>query len=196
MDLFLPAEWHEQCGVQLTWPHESSDWAPILDEVRRCYVAIAREIVKREHSAIVDQFLEDYVNEERKILYSGSYTTTIILEATKAEIVAYAELEEVNGISFYEDFPLESFEPEGSELEDERKHAICEDYLLYLNSSYWTLDDIIIEYYGTYSGCEIVWMSCKDLADTEDMAYHSLEQWVLSRTAAKVFHWQKPKQEI
>lgn len=135
------------------------------------YIMARREIVKREHSAIVDQFLEDYVNEERKILYSGSYTTTIILEATKAEIVAYAELEEVNGISFYEDFPLESFEPEGSELEDERKHAICEDYLLYLNSSYWTLDDIIIEYYGTYSGCEIVWMSCKDLADTEDMAY-------------------------
>lgn len=59
MDLFLPAEWHEQCGVQLTWPHENSDWAPILDEVRRCYVAIAREIVKREKLLIVCHSIEE-----------------------------------------------------------------------------------------------------------------------------------------
>ena len=59
MDLFLPAEWHEQCGVQLTWPHENSDWAPILADVRRCYVAIAREIVKREKLLIVCHSIEE-----------------------------------------------------------------------------------------------------------------------------------------
>ena len=51
----LPAEWEPQSGVQLTWPHEESDWAPILDEVTPCFVAIAREIAKRERCIIVCQ---------------------------------------------------------------------------------------------------------------------------------------------
>ena len=34
-DLYLPAEWHKQQMVQLTWPHENSDWAYMLEEVER-----------------------------------------------------------------------------------------------------------------------------------------------------------------
>lgn len=49
----FPAEWHPQSGVQLTWPHEDTDWAPMLDEVIPCFVAIAREILKREKLLIV-----------------------------------------------------------------------------------------------------------------------------------------------
>jgi agmatine/peptidylarginine deiminase len=51
--IIFPAEWHPQSAVQLTWPHEQTDWAPILDEVTECFVAIAREIVKREKLLIV-----------------------------------------------------------------------------------------------------------------------------------------------
>lgn len=49
----LPAEWYPQSAVQLTWPHEGTDWAPILEEVVPCFVAIAREIVKREILVVV-----------------------------------------------------------------------------------------------------------------------------------------------
>ena len=31
--LFMPAEWHKQQMVQLTWPHEGTDWNYMLDEV-------------------------------------------------------------------------------------------------------------------------------------------------------------------
>ena len=31
--IILPAEWYPQSAVQLTWPHDETDWAPILDEV-------------------------------------------------------------------------------------------------------------------------------------------------------------------
>ena len=31
----LPAEWEQQSGVQLTWPHAGTDWAPLLDAVKR-----------------------------------------------------------------------------------------------------------------------------------------------------------------
>ena len=51
--IYFPAEWYPQSAVQLTWPHEDTDWAPILDEVTDCFVAIAREIVKRQKLLIV-----------------------------------------------------------------------------------------------------------------------------------------------
>ena len=52
-NIHFPAEWHPQCAIQLTWPHEQTDWAPILDEVTDCFVAIAREIMKRQKLLIV-----------------------------------------------------------------------------------------------------------------------------------------------
>lgn len=51
--IILPAEWHPQSAVQLTWPHEDTDWAPILNEVIPCFVAIAKEVIKREKLLIV-----------------------------------------------------------------------------------------------------------------------------------------------
>lgn len=53
MSRFLPAEWHPQERVQLTWPHEETDWCDILPEVEECYVRMAREIAKREPLLIV-----------------------------------------------------------------------------------------------------------------------------------------------
>lgn len=49
----MPAEWEEQEAVMLTWPHEGTDWAGMLGEVEKCYVAIAREILKRESLLVV-----------------------------------------------------------------------------------------------------------------------------------------------
>ena len=48
------AEWENQSMVQLTWPHEGTDWAPILDEITAVYKEMAREIRKREPLLIVD----------------------------------------------------------------------------------------------------------------------------------------------
>ncbi|KAA6344473.1 putative agmatine deiminase [termite gut metagenome] len=50
---YLPAEWYLQSGIQLTWPHEGTDWKPMLAEVQECFVHIAREIAKRERLLIV-----------------------------------------------------------------------------------------------------------------------------------------------
>lgn len=49
----LPAEWAPQSGVQLTWPHAHTDWAPILLRVTRCYIRMALEIALRERLVIV-----------------------------------------------------------------------------------------------------------------------------------------------
>ena len=52
-NIVFPAEWYPQSAVQLTWPHEQTDWEPILEEVTKCFITIAREIVKRERLLIV-----------------------------------------------------------------------------------------------------------------------------------------------
>lgn len=49
----LPAEWYPQSAVQLTWPHEHTDWAPMLREVEECYIKMSMEIASRERLLIV-----------------------------------------------------------------------------------------------------------------------------------------------
>ena len=50
----MPAEWERQSAVQLTMPHEHTDWAPILPEIMAVYEEMKREISKRESLIIVD----------------------------------------------------------------------------------------------------------------------------------------------
>ena len=51
--IIFPAEWSPQSAVQLTWPHEDTDWAAMLGEVVPCFEAIAYEVAKREKLLIV-----------------------------------------------------------------------------------------------------------------------------------------------
>lgn len=44
----MPAEWYPQSGVQLTWPHRQTDWAPCLDAITRTYVELAGIISRHE----------------------------------------------------------------------------------------------------------------------------------------------------
>ncbi len=53
MKRYLPAEWHPQEAIQLTWPHSDTDWVDTLEEVTRCYIGIAREIALRQRLWIV-----------------------------------------------------------------------------------------------------------------------------------------------
>lgn len=53
IELFMPAEWHKQQMVQLTWPHEDTDWNYMLPEVEACFTELAKTISAREHLLIV-----------------------------------------------------------------------------------------------------------------------------------------------
>ena len=50
---YLPAEWHRQSYIQLTWPHAETDWAYMLDEVEECFFNLAREIATRQPLLLV-----------------------------------------------------------------------------------------------------------------------------------------------
>lgn len=59
MKRVLPAEWEPQSAIQLTWPHEETDWNYILEDVTKCYARIATEISKREKLLIVCKNAKD-----------------------------------------------------------------------------------------------------------------------------------------
>ena len=49
----LPAEWHPQSAIQLTWPHYGTDWSYMLEEITTCYVKLARIILQYQKLIIV-----------------------------------------------------------------------------------------------------------------------------------------------
>lgn len=46
--LRFPAEWEPQDGVLLAWPHEDSDWAPVLSRVEPVFVELAARVAEAE----------------------------------------------------------------------------------------------------------------------------------------------------
>ncbi|NLZ96186.1 MAG: agmatine deiminase family protein [Bacteroidales bacterium] len=57
--ILLPAEWHPQSAIQLTWPHIGTDWIDIIDEVTTFYVGLSKEIIKHTQLLIVCDKAED-----------------------------------------------------------------------------------------------------------------------------------------
>ncbi|WP_298270388.1 agmatine/peptidylarginine deiminase [Geobacter sp.] len=53
MTVRLPAEWEEQDGVLLAWPHEESDWLPWLPMVELVYAEIVKHISRFETALVV-----------------------------------------------------------------------------------------------------------------------------------------------
>lgn len=49
----LPAEWERQDFVQLTWPHDETDWKPIICEITATYIGMALAIARYERLLIV-----------------------------------------------------------------------------------------------------------------------------------------------
>lgn len=52
-EITLPAEWAEQDAILLAWPHKHTDWAPMLEDVWKCYRDMAAAICDHEHLLII-----------------------------------------------------------------------------------------------------------------------------------------------
>jgi agmatine deiminase len=49
----LPAEWEWQDAVMLAWPHDRSDWNPVLAEARRTFSEIVETVERFEPVLLV-----------------------------------------------------------------------------------------------------------------------------------------------
>ncbi|MBQ7047963.1 MAG: dockerin type I repeat-containing protein [Clostridia bacterium] len=81
--------------------------AALREEIDK-YNTAWRETVKEKHTAFNSAFLEKYVDPDRTVHYFSTYTSTLIIDATKAEILKYIRLDEVVSLSFDEDYELVS----------------------------------------------------------------------------------------
>jgi len=55
----LPAEWEEQDGVLLAWPHDETDWCHHLELVEPVFAEIARQIARFEKVVIAAPSIDD-----------------------------------------------------------------------------------------------------------------------------------------
>ncbi len=55
----FPAEWEEQGGVLMAWPHAATEWAPNLHAVQKVMIDIATEITRFEPLVVVAPDIED-----------------------------------------------------------------------------------------------------------------------------------------
>lgn len=62
LSTYMPSEWAKQSFVQLTWPHDGTDWKDMLDEATECFVNIARAIVERQKLLIVCKDVRDVMD--------------------------------------------------------------------------------------------------------------------------------------
>jgi agmatine deiminase len=53
MQRHLPAEWAPQSAIQFTFPHEDSDWAPVLDTVIPCFVKIIETVTHYQKALVI-----------------------------------------------------------------------------------------------------------------------------------------------
>ncbi len=73
--LYMPAEWHRLQMVQLTWPHEGTDWNYMLPEVERCYIELAKAISQRLQLLVV----APDVKKTRALLERGGATMSNVI---------------------------------------------------------------------------------------------------------------------
>lgn len=101
--LRLPAEWEKQSAVMLALPHEKTDWAPILKEVRENYARIIAAITRFEKVLLLcpdlasgRSFLRDHnLSSARIVLRAVDYNDTwtrdygpLSLEGWKGPVLA------------------------------------------------------------------------------------------------------------
>ena len=76
----MPAEWNRQDAILIAWPHRDTDWATMLNEVKSCYIELAKAIVKEMKLIIVAPDITEVKHDlkgiecENKIIYCETST--------------------------------------------------------------------------------------------------------------------------
>lgn len=53
MNIRIPAEWEQQDGVLLAWPHADTDWHSMLSDVQNVYIELIRQITRFEKVLLI-----------------------------------------------------------------------------------------------------------------------------------------------
>ena len=208
----LPAEWAPQSAVQLTWPHEETDWAPILDEVIPCFVAIAKEIIKREKLLIVCpdeqavraqlgdvdyeriRFYEMETNDTwaRDLCHMGAFADEVVPANMQPFVLEGGSIESDGKGTLMTTVECLSSVNRNEYLDQEAlehylKDVFGLDRILWINSGYLAGDDTDSHVDTLARFCDeqtIAYVRCTDEADEHYAELHEMEQEIQSFTQA------------
>ena len=129
MEAFLPAEWEPQWGVQLTWPHEDTDWKPYLKEITATYLEMARAITQYEMLLVVapdislvrQQLTDAGIDENRVVFHQCPTNDTWARDHGMIGLEARGKRQEARGKMVMLDFCFNGW---GKKFEAEKDNAI------------------------------------------------------------------------
>ncbi|MGI6222187.1 MAG: agmatine deiminase family protein [Prevotella sp.] len=81
-DVFLPAEWYPQSGLQLTWPHERTDWHPYLSEIKHTFEQLAEVVASHEPLIIVTPHCEETAAELKATVSQRAFNNIRFIHCT------------------------------------------------------------------------------------------------------------------
>lgn len=55
----LPAEWEQQSGIMIVWPHADTDWAPYLADIEATYLQLASVVTSHERLLVAARYPDD-----------------------------------------------------------------------------------------------------------------------------------------
>ena len=95
MTRHLPAEWAAQSAIQFTFPHEDSDWAPMMDAVVPCFARIIETVTRFQKALVVCKDKE----KTGEILKNAVQNNLILIELPSNDTWA----RDHGGITIFED---------------------------------------------------------------------------------------------
>lgn len=77
----LPAEWEPQRAIQLTWPHEGTDWKPYLEEITATFLQLAKLICQHEALIIATPAIDETHSQLSSVLTTEEMRQVKLYEA-------------------------------------------------------------------------------------------------------------------
>ena len=189
----LPAEWHPQSGVQLTWPHADTDWAHMLHEVEACYIEVSREIAKRTILLIITP---DIQHVEEILAKSGINMTNVrLFECDSNDTWArdHGAITLLNeGHPYILDFTFNGWGQKfASNLDNQITRELCKEEILkgtYINNLSFVLEGGGIESDG--EGTLLTTSTCLLSPNRNDeMSKQDIESYLIERFNLKQVLW-------
>ena len=110
MTRYFPSEWAAQSAIQFTFPHEDSDWQPMLDVVVPCFARLIEAVSKYQKVIVICKNTAQTV-EILESLHNRIYLLEIVrqmraprsLHSQEARLMLYEKLVSLMSLSQFDE---------------------------------------------------------------------------------------------
>lgn len=193
MKIYLPAEWHKQSLIQLTWPHKNTDWAYMLEEVEECFLNLTREILIRQNLIVVspDPYMTKKCIEEAGCNINNLTVINVMSNDTWARDHAFITMLKEDGTPLLMDFCFNGW---GMKYAANYDNQINQHLRNVLKGEYAFHRDFVLEGGSIESdgkGSLLTTEKCLLSANRNEMAKEEIEKYLTETFNLKQILWLK-----